>query len=191
MNWFDIALILILCLSIASSFRKGLSREIIGLVSVVAGLVLGVWFYGSAAALIEPYLSSPLAAKFGGFLMVFFGVILLGTLVRFIVGKFLKVTGLSVFDHALGALFGAARGGLICVALVTGMMAFAKDGHPPDAVLHSRIAPYVASGGRLAAAIAPHELSQGFDKSYQVAKSAWTSAVEQASRRVTDEKGKK
>lgn len=191
MNWFDIALILILCLSIATSFRKGLSREIIGLASVVAGLVLGIWFYGTAASYLEPYLSSPLAAKFGGFLLVFFGVILLGSLIRFIVGKFLKVTGLSFFDHALGAIFGAARGGLICVALITGMMAFARDAHPPDAILHSRIAPYILHGGKVAAAIAPHELNHGFEQSYQAAKTAWGSAVEQASRQAMDQKGTK
>ena len=190
MNWFDIALILILGLSVATSFRKGLSREIIGLASVVAGLVLGVWFYGTAASWLEPYLSSPMAAKLGGFLLVFFGVILLGSLVRFIVGKFLRVTGLSIFDHALGAVFGAVRGGLICVALITGMMAFAKDGQPPQAILHSRIAPYMARVGQVTAAIAPHEMNEGFDKSYHAAKTAWNSAVEQASRTVND-KGKK
>ena len=95
-----------------------------------------------------------------------------------------------VFDNALGAAFGAARGGLICIALITGMMAFAQDGRPPDAVLHSRIAPYLVHGGQVAAAIAPHELNQGFEKSYQAAKTAWNSAVEQASRTVND-KGKK
>ena len=189
MNWFDIALILILGLSIATSFKKGLSREIIGLVSVVVGLLLGIWFYGTAASWISPYLSSPLAAKFGGFLIVFFGVILLGSLVRFIVGKFLRVTGLSVFDHALGAVFGAVRGGLICVALITGMMAFAKEGQPPDAVLHSRIAPYLVSAGKIAAAIAPHELNHGFEQSYQAAKTAWNSAVAQSTRQATNEKG--
>jgi membrane protein required for colicin V production len=118
-------------------------------------------------------------------------VILLGSLIRFVVGKFLKITGLSIFDHALGAVFGAARGGLIAVALITGMMAFAKDGHPPDAILHSRIAPYMVSGGKVAAAIAPHELNQGFDQSYQAARSAWNSAVEHASRQAIDEKRKK
>ena len=47
------------------------------------------------------------SANFAGFLLVFFGVMLLGGLVGHVVGRFLRVTGLSFFDHALGAGFGA------------------------------------------------------------------------------------
>jgi membrane protein required for colicin V production len=43
MNWLDIVLLLILVVSVFTSFRKGLSRELIGLVSVVLGLLLGAW----------------------------------------------------------------------------------------------------------------------------------------------------
>ena len=52
----------------------------------------------------EPHLSSPSAAHFAGFVVVFAGVLLLGAIVGAIVGKFLKVTGLSIVDHILGAL---------------------------------------------------------------------------------------
>ena len=45
MNWLDLVLLLIVAASVYMSFRKGLSREIIGLVSVVLALLLGIWFY--------------------------------------------------------------------------------------------------------------------------------------------------
>ncbi len=76
MNWLDVVLLLILAGSMFTSFRKGLSREIIGLVSVVLALLLGIWFYGTAGAFLLPYLSSRAAANFGGFLLVFCGVML-------------------------------------------------------------------------------------------------------------------
>jgi membrane protein required for colicin V production len=178
MNSLDIALLLIVVLSIFSSFRKGLSREIIGLAAVALGLLLGAWFYGSASVYVQPYFNSPLAAKLAGFFIVFALVFLAGVLVRFIVGKFLRVTRLSFFDHLLGAAFGAVRGLLIAVALLTGVMAFAKDGKPPAAVTNSRLAPYVSQGARVIAALAPHELKEGFRKSYSEAETAWNSAVE-------------
>jgi uncharacterized membrane protein required for colicin V production len=90
----------------------------------------------------------------------------------------LKVTRLSIIDHLLGAAFGVARGLLIAVALLTGIMAFAKDGKPPAAVDESRLAPYVSEGSRLFVALAPHELKEGFRRTYAEAKSAWDSAVQ-------------
>ncbi len=178
MNWLDVILLLIIVISVMTSFRKGLSREIIGLASVVAGLVLGVWFYGTAAIYLQPYVSSPTAAKLAGFFTVFTLVFLAGVVVRMIVGKFLRVTKLSIVDHLLGAAFGAARGLLIAVALLTGIMAFASDGRPPAAVENSRLAPYVSEGSRVFAAIAPHELKEGFRRTYAEAKLAWNSAME-------------
>jgi membrane protein required for colicin V production len=179
MNWLDIIVLLIVAASIFTSFRKGLSREIIGLVSVVLALLLGVWFYGTAAGYIGPYLSSRAAANVGGFFLVFVGVLLLGHFASYIVGKFLRVTGLSIFDHLLGAGFGAVRGALIAVALLMGIMAFADASHPPAAVVNSRLAPYVAGAAQLFADVAPHELKEGFRKTYAEVKSAWGAALEE------------
>jgi membrane protein required for colicin V production len=90
-----------------------------------------------------------------------------------VVGKFLKVTGLSFFDHVLGAGFGIVRGLLISIALVTGIMAFSPDDSPPGSIVHSRMAPYVVDAAHVAAAIAPHELKEGFRRTYTRVKSAW------------------
>lgn len=184
MNWLDIVLLLILIASIVTSFRKGLTRELIGLASVVAGLLLGAWFYGSAGAILRPYLNSRTAANFVGFFMVFCGVILLGSLISFVLGKFLKVTGLSFFDHALGAGFGLIRGTLIAVALIMGVMAFSQEHAPPRSVVNSRLAPYVVRGASVFAALAPYELKEGFHKTYAEAQSAWEEAVKKGIRKV-------
>jgi membrane protein required for colicin V production len=173
MNWLDVVLGLILVASVVTSFRKGLSREVIGLVAVCLALVLGIWLYGLAGAYLLPYLSSRAAANFAGFAIVFCGVMLLGGLVSLIVGKFLKITGLSFFDHLLGAGFGILRGLLISVALVTGIMAFSTDDRPPASVVNSHIAPYVVGAARVVAAMAPHEVKEGFRKTYARVKSAW------------------
>jgi membrane protein required for colicin V production len=177
MNWLDVLLLIILAGSIFTSFRKGLSREVIGLISVVLALLLGIWFYGTAGSWLAPYLSSRAAANFAGFLIVFCGIVLAGGLVSSIVGRFLKVTGLSIVDHALGALFGVARGIVISIALIVAVLAFSPGGQPPDSVVHSRIAPYVTGAASTFAAIAPHELKEGFHKTYGQVKESWESAL--------------
>jgi membrane protein required for colicin V production len=178
MNWLDIIVLLIVAASVFTSFRKGLSREIIGLVSVVLAILLGVWFYGTAAGFLAPYLSSRAAANLGGFFLVFAAVLLLGHFTSYVVGKFLRVTGLSIIDHLLGAAFGAVRGALIAVALLMGIMAFSEASHPPAAVVNSRLAPYVAGAAQLFVDVAPHELKEGFRKTYSEVKSAWATAVD-------------
>jgi membrane protein required for colicin V production len=173
MNWLDVVLLLIVGASVIGSFRKGFSRQVIHLAAVVAGIVLGAWFYERVAEYIQPHVNSPLAAKLGGFLLVFCAVLLVGAIISSIVGKFLRVTGLSFVDHLLGAAFGFLRGVLVCVALIMGVMAFSRDGVPPRAIDESRVAPYISQAARLFAAVAPKELRDGFHKSYEEAKVAW------------------
>jgi membrane protein required for colicin V production len=177
MNWLDVVLLAILAASVVMSLRKGLSREVIGLASVVLAILLGIWFYGTAGSFLVPYLSSRPLANFAGFLLVFCGVMVVGSLVGYIVGKFLKVTGLSIFDHLLGAVFGAVRGILISVALIMAIMAFPRGDQPPASVVHSRTAPYVVDAARAFAAVAPHELKEGFHRTYDQVKSAWGKAL--------------
>jgi membrane protein required for colicin V production len=109
-------------------------------------------------------------------------VLLAGHLVSYVVGRFLRVTGLSIFDHLLGAVFGALRGLLISVALIMAIMAFSQGDKPPSSVVHSCTAPYMVDAARGFAAMAPRELKEGFRKTYGLVKSAWGKAIEQGIR---------
>ncbi len=182
MNWLDLVLAIILAASIAAGVRRGLSRQIIGLVSVVLALLLGIWFYGNAGYYLLPYASSRALANAGGFALVFCGVLALGALVSFVVGRFLKVTGLTIVDHILGAAFGLLRGLVFAIAIIMGAMAFSRGDKPPEAIVHSRLAPYVVDAARMFAAMAPHELKEGFRKTYAQVKAAWSDALEKGIR---------
>jgi membrane protein required for colicin V production len=190
MNWLDAVLLIILGVSVLTSFRKGLSREVIGLVAVVVALIFGIWFYGTAGSLVVPYVSSQSVANLIGFFLVFFGVVLLGSIVSHVVGRFLRVTGLSIVDHIMGAGFGLVRGTLVSVALLMGIMAFSQGNRPPDSVVNSRIAPYAVDTAQLLVSMAPHELKEGYRKTYAEVKAAWRTALEKGIRRAPNgEKG--
>jgi membrane protein required for colicin V production len=184
MNWLDVVLILMLAVSMVVSWRKGFSREIIGLAAVVVGLLLGAWFYGTAGSFLLPYVSSRSVANLVGFFLVFFGVMLLGAVVNFVVGRFLKVTGLSIVDHALGAGFGLLRGIVVAVALIMGIVAFSPGEGPPASVANSRLAPYVAYAARIVVSAAPKELKDGFRKTYQDLLAVWKKSVDKGIRNV-------
>ena len=180
MNWLDVMLLIILIWSVIRSFWRGLTREVVGLASVVIAIVMGSWFYRAAGDWLATLVSSKNVANFCGFLIVFAGVMLLGSLAGLALNRLVKASGLSLFDRLLGAGFGMARGLLLGAAVVMAMLAFApgaKADAPPSAVVNSRVAPYVVDAARLFAAAAPKELKDGFRKSYEQVKSAWADAL--------------
>jgi membrane protein required for colicin V production len=184
MNWLDFVLALILIASGVAGLRRGLSRQVIGLVSGVLALLLGIWFYGTVGFYLLPYASSRTMANAGGFAIVFCVVLILGALVSFVVGRFLKVTGLSIVDHFLGAAFGVLRGLVFAIAIIMGVMAFSRADRPPEAIVNSRMAPYVVDAARIVAAMAPHELKEGFRRTYAQVKAAWSGALEKGIRKL-------
>jgi membrane protein required for colicin V production len=184
MNWLDFVLALILVASGIAGLRRGFSRQIIGLISGVLALLLGLWFYGTAGAYLMPYVSTRTMANAGGFALVFCGVLLLGALVSFAVGTFLKVTGLSIVDHLLGVGFGLLRGLVFAIAIIMGVMAFSRGDKPPEAIVNSRMAPYVVDAARMFAAMAPHDLKEGFRRTYAQVKAAWSTALEKGIRKL-------
>jgi len=175
-NWLDIALGLVVLLSIFAGLRKGLSREIIGLAASILGLVLAIWFYRTAGARLEQYVSSQWLASLGGFLLIFFGVLLLGAVLSALVGGLLKTVGLSPIDRLFGGIFGLVRGLLFCFGAVTLLIAFMpsrKPGELPQAVLQSRMAPYLIELSRVVAPLAPKDLKESFEQRYKQVKSTW------------------
>src|SRR5438874_1651334 len=127
MNWLDILLLLLLLFSTVTSLRKGFSREIIGLIATFLAILCGIWFYGLAGSFLLPYVSSPSIAHLAGFLLVFIGVILLGSVTGVIVGRFIRTVGLSWVDRILGGAFGLVRGVLLSIAVIMAIMAFSPN----------------------------------------------------------------
>ena len=188
MNWLDWVLLLLLAFSIILSFRKGFSRELIELISVIVALFCGLWFYGSAGAFLEPYVSSKGIAHFCGFLIVFIGVLIAGGLIGMLFSRLVKAAGLTFFDRVLGAGFGAVRGLLMSVALIVAIVAFTPStgDAAPNAVVHSRLAPYVIDTAHLFASIAPRELKDSFRKHYGQVKSIWQDTIKNGVHRLPD-----
>ncbi|MDQ6675827.1 MAG: CvpA family protein, partial [Acidobacteriota bacterium] len=165
LNWLDLTLGAMILISAVAAARKGLSREVIGLAASLLGLLLAVWFYRSAGARLAPYISSEWAASLGGFILIFFGVLILGGILSAVVGRLLKTIGLSMVDRLLGAAFGLVRGLLFGFGFVTLLLAFfpgEKAGKPPSAVIQSRLAPHLMKLSRMVAPLAPGQWKESF-----------------------------
>lgn len=172
MNWLDIVLILIVGLSVIGGFAAGFARVGIGLISVIAGVLFGIWFYGTAGSLLADFVSSKAIADFLGFVIVFALCLILGGLIGKALGALFKWAGLSWFDRFAGGAFGLLRGLLTGVALVLALVAFSPK-PPPRAVVNSHYAPYFLEAANVCTALAPRELKDAFYTSYEKVKEIW------------------
>ena len=180
MNWLDLVLVCLLAASVAGGFSKGLVRQVFGLVAALAGLLCGAWFYRMPAETLRPYVGSQAVANLCGFLLIFVGCMILGWLVSLLIGMLVKAVGLSWLNRLAGAAFGVARGVVIGVALITAMVAFApgrNDRDPPQAVVHSRFAPYVLDTAHALTRCAPRELHDEFARRYDEIRRVWEDAI--------------
>lgn len=113
----------VLLLSMLLGAWRGLVFEVLSLFSWVAAFVLAQWFALDAASYLPVGGGSDAMRYAAGFAVVFFVVVLLGSLVAVIVKKLTVAVGLRPLDRALGAVFGSVRGVLLLLlaTVVVGM----------------------------------------------------------------------
>jgi membrane protein required for colicin V production len=171
-NWLDITILALLAVFIAEGVMKGFVRQIVGLTALLLGILLGIWFYGSAGSFLLPYVSKPAIAKLLGFLLVFIAVQVLGGIVGWTLAKAMKATGLGWLDRLMGAAFGTVKAVLAGVVLVMVLTAFPMK-PLPDAIAGSRFAPYLIDASHVITYLAPRELRDGFVETYQRLREYW------------------
>ncbi|EIM02094.1 colicin V production protein [Rhodanobacter thiooxydans] len=129
MNWTDYIILGVLALSVFVGLWRGLVSEVLALVIWIAAFWVA-WMLGpAAAARLEHVIELPSARIIVGYGLCFVAVLILGALLRFVIGRLVEGTGLSGTDRLLGMLFGFARGVLLVTVLVflVGFTAFTRD----------------------------------------------------------------
>lgn len=172
MNWLDFLLLIFLAAFIVEGVAKGFTRQIVGLVALLLGILMGIWFYGTAGSFLLPYVSKPAVAKLLGFLIVFVGIQILGGIAGWGLSKAMKATGLGWLDRTLGAGFGTLKAALVGVVLVMAITAFPFK-PLPEAIAGSRIAPYLIDASHVLTYLAPRDLRDGFVETYEKLREFW------------------
>lgn len=126
MNWIDAGIVVVLLFFMVTAFNNGFVREIIGITSAIAGVVLAGLFYDDIAdSLLQP-IDNETTASVIGFLVIFVGVTAAGQLVAMLVHPAVVLMQLGIFDQLLGAAFGVAKGLLIVEALLILMVTYPR-----------------------------------------------------------------
>jgi len=158
-NWLDWTFAAIVAVSVIAAVIKGFVRELISLASLVAGVVVAAIGYPRAALWFEDLTKSHEIALGLGFLTLFLGTLLLGSLLSLLAQKLIKTAGIQGVDRFLGAVFGLVRGVLVDCILLLVLLAFAIK---PGAVQQSLLAPYVTTGSNIIALAMPANVKAQF-----------------------------
>jgi membrane protein required for colicin V production len=172
LNWFDIALIVIMLWSALSGLKSGLARVVVGVVATVLGLICGFWFYRMVATKLMPWVKVTTVASILGFLLIFVAVLILGSLLSALLSRVFNWIGLSWFNRFLGGIAGVLRGALVIAALVDVLIAFSPS--PTPAFLNnSRVLPYTLQISSWVVGLAPRELKDAFTEQMENLKQLW------------------
>ena len=159
MNALDWIVLAIIMFSALLAAAQGFIFEIVSLAGAVAGYLLAAWGCGKIAPWFLPYVKTQAFAELGGFLAIFFGVVLLAGAIARIVRWMVHEAGFRWIDRTLGAAFGFLRGGIIVTA---GLLAFTAFAPESPELTGSQLAKYFTVAGHGASWLAPAEIRQKF-----------------------------
>jgi membrane protein required for colicin V production len=163
MNWLDIILLTIMVLTAIVGIFKGLVKQVIGLIAVIAGLLLACLYYEQTALIFEKLVKNQLLSNFLGFLLIFVVVLIAGAILGHLFTKAMKGP-LAFANRLFGAVFGFLKAVLICGILVFALVSF-EIAKP--AVETSVIAPACLGVTRAVINMIPQDLRAKFNESYK------------------------
>ena len=169
-TWLDGAFVVIVAFSTLFALTKGLTRELISLAALVGGFILAAYFYRSVGSIFTDYTRTETMANLIGFLVIFLGVILAGSVAAYIANRLVKITSLQWFDRLLGGVFGFVRGWAVSSIIVLALITFPVR---ENILAQSQLAPYLLSGARAAVMVVPQDLKDRFHEEYRKVLDTW------------------
>lgn len=110
MNWFDIAILVIIFISAGISLLRGFVREALSLAAWILSFWVAINFADRLAPHLEGMIQSETARISVSFAILFLLTLLAGSLVNYLLFQLVKKTGLTGTDRMLGIIFGIGRG---------------------------------------------------------------------------------
>jgi len=129
MTIFDYIVLIIIGLSVILSVMRGMIREVLAIVGLVAAFYVGVTYTNQVLPMMPVDIPSDALRVLAAFLVLFLATLLLATLLGIALSAIFKKAGLGWLNRFLGALFGVARGLLIVCVIVflAGLTDIPKD----------------------------------------------------------------
>ncbi|HBA09865.1 MAG: colicin V production protein [Methylotenera sp.] len=147
MTIFDYIVLIIIGLSVILSVMRGMIREVLAIVGLVAAFYVGVTYTNQLLPMMPIDIPNDALRVLAAFLVLFLATLLLATLLGIALSAIFKKAGLGWLNRFLGALFGVARGLLIVCVIVflAGLTDIPKDSRWRNAMFSAPIEALVLS----------------------------------------------
>lgn len=184
MNWFDIAIIATLGLSILVGLWRGFIGEVMALACWILAFWVA-WMFGPALAdRFAASISAPSVRVLLGYALCFVAVLIAGAILGFLLRKLVSGSGLSGTDRLLGMVFGLVRG-FALVVLVVLLMKFTPVVRD-DWWQNSRMLPTFEQGARWVTTYLPEGVARYLEPATAAMPAAAGGLLQQASPAVQD-----
>jgi membrane protein required for colicin V production len=148
MNIFDIAIIVALIVAVITGFNAGLLRSAITILAYLFAMPLAVWLMSLLSPLSNAATSSPLAQNSLMFFAIFLiSGMVLGKMARMAIDETMGSEA-GIGDRLAGALLGAARVGLVAIALVLIFDQLVPADRQPAYLTGSQLRPLLSMAGQ-------------------------------------------
>lgn len=148
MTWIDAVILGMVALSTLFSMVRGFVREVLGVGAWVGALLACLHFYQP----VQPYVASLLPhslvhfAVYGAMGIVFLITLIILSIVSGLLGGLVRHSPLSSLDHALGIVFGLARGAIIAFLAYIALGMAEPSSAWPAPIAHARLLPLAQKG---------------------------------------------
>lgn len=140
LNIIDLLFIAIFFFSVLIGLLRGLVREILSIIFLVAAVAVAFIFYQDVGLLLNGLIKKRELADLAGFLLLLLAGGSAGALLSTLIGKLVVVGPLKALDRLLGGAFGMLRAALLSAIIIYGFIAFPLN----DQLLkESKTAPYL------------------------------------------------
>lgn len=112
-NSADYIILFILIVSMVYGFIRGFVRELFSFIVLLLAFWIALEFSDNIAVYLAYIIVHPILQFAAGFVVLFIGTLIIGAVIGWLLGKMIEKSGLSMWDHCLGLLFGFIRGIII------------------------------------------------------------------------------
>lgn len=147
MTSFDYTVLVIIGVSIVVSMMRGAVREMLAIAGWITAIYVAKTYATQLIPLLPPDIPTEALKVLAAYIIVFFAVLLVASLLIIALSSLIKKIGLNWFNRGVGAVFGFARGLLIVCVLVflAGLTSLPKDTRWTNAMFSSPLEALVKS----------------------------------------------
>ena len=142
MNFFDIAIIIIISFCLIRGVFRGILSELASIVGVVAGFYGAYNYYKEFTPLLQKWIANEALINIIVFFVLFCLILASINVIAIVLEKALKVAFLGWIDKIFGAVFGAVKGVLVTAVVYILLTTFIPKDH--TLISQSMLSPYVA-----------------------------------------------